>query len=326
MKFSTFPLTLALALASAGLAAEQSYEFRMNVTGLRAAPAFSAHTFTSCGSEGLRGPSLADCQASYGTSLASDPEVFSVLHDGSENQGIQVWTVPASGTYEIEAAGATPTNSGTPSSDSGLGIVITNQFQLTEGQKLWILVGQDYGRAIHGGGGSFVVDASTGSPLIVAGGGGGRSGHPDGWGQCRSNKDAVLAQTGQPGCGSYRTNGGTNGQGATSYWGTGGAGFHTNSGVSRSGWDFETISFTFLLNNQTTRNRRAGTFGGGGIYDNNSGGQLSSGGGGGYSGGGTGKYGGGGGGSFVSGSALTSNQVGHNPGGHGYVEISLSGG
>lgn len=324
MNLKQLSVAIALAAAASLSYAGTAYEFRTNITGLKAAPSFSSHTFTSCGVAGVTGPSLSDCQSAYGTAWSQDPEQFTILHEGSVNQGIQSWTVPETGTYEIEVAGATPTANGAPRSYSGLGIIIKGTLSLTSGEKLLLMVGQDGLSAHRGGGGSFVVN-SSGAPILIAGGGGGGSGSPDGWGQCDANKDAVLGTTGQYGCGSYRKAGGSNGNGGGSYYGTGGGGFSSNSGVATGNYDYFSPSFIYVFNNQTSSNRRTGVFGGGGIYANDQSGRLSSGGGGGYSGGGTGFDGGGGGASFISGNVTGGQAVGQNPAGHGHIKVTFVG-
>ena len=102
------------------------------------------------------------------------------------NRGIQIWTVPVTGSYVIEASGASGAN-GTeidpvsliPWRRGGLGAKITGTFQVTQGTQLKILVGQEGGRTTDftsrpggGGGGSFVTLLDD-TPLIIAGGGGG---------------------------------------------------------------------------------------------------------------------------------------------------------
>ena len=102
------------------------------------------------------------------------------------NRGIQIWTVPVTGGYVIEASGASGAN-GTevdpvsliPWKRGGLGAKITGTFQVIQGTQLKILVGQEGGRTIDlpsrpggGGGGSFVTLPDD-TPLIIAGGGGG---------------------------------------------------------------------------------------------------------------------------------------------------------
>ena len=99
------------------------------------------------------------------------------------DKGIQIWTVPVTGTYVIEASGASGAN-GTYADSllwklGGLGAKITGTFQLVQGTQLKVLVGQEGGtnndwhdQPGGGGGGSFVTLMDD-SPLIIAGGGGG---------------------------------------------------------------------------------------------------------------------------------------------------------
>ena len=67
------------------------------------------------------------------------------------NKGIQIWTVPVTGTYVIEAAGASGGNGSDPFVSlahwklGGLGAKMTGTFQLNQGTKLKILVGQEGG-------------------------------------------------------------------------------------------------------------------------------------------------------------------------------------
>ncbi|KAL9980796.1 hypothetical protein ACROYT_G009434 [Oculina patagonica] len=103
------------------------------------------------------------------------------------NNGIQIWTVPVTGSYVIEASGGSGAN-GTDISKvpvswttGGLGAQIEGTFKLVQGTQLKILVGQEGHRATSwgdqpggGGGGSFVTLLNN-TPLIIAGGGGGGS-------------------------------------------------------------------------------------------------------------------------------------------------------
>ncbi len=85
--------------------------------------------------------------------------------------GYQLWTVPISGNYYIEAAGAR----GGPAKYAGaLGARVFGTFYLTRGTKMWICVGQmgQDGNAgtsdlmgAGGGGGSFVVLADPNNPI-----------------------------------------------------------------------------------------------------------------------------------------------------------------
>ena len=101
------------------------------------------------------------------------------------NTGIQIWTVPVTGSYVIEASGASGGNGTAPIVSpfhwkrGGLGAKITGTFQVNQGIQLKILVGQEGGRTTDfpvrpggGGGGSFVTLLDD-TPLIIAGGGGG---------------------------------------------------------------------------------------------------------------------------------------------------------
>ena len=104
------------------------------------------------------------------------------------NKGIQIWTVPVTGSCVIEASGASGGNGTKADSVSpfhwkwkrgGLGAKITGTFQVIQGTQLKILVGQEGGRTTDfrsrpggGGGGSFVTLLDD-TPLIIAGGGGG---------------------------------------------------------------------------------------------------------------------------------------------------------
>lgn len=130
--------------------------------------------FTNCGATGAYGPDSGYC--------AYDENIDII------GEGIQEWTVPATGEYRITAYGAQGAESG--SNNPGLGGVIEGEFVLEEDDVLRILVGQmgEEPQGIHqgGGGGTFVVkEVSSGdtmfdgqdvSPLIVAGGGGGIQG------------------------------------------------------------------------------------------------------------------------------------------------------
>merc|ERR1719402_1609430 len=102
-------------------------------------------------------------------------------HEGqvSVNKGVQMWKVPAAGTYSIEAVGASggyDKFSGA-SKFRGRGARVKGHFKLKKGEILKILIGQEgqsnpTSGGAGGGGGSFVVREDN-SPIIIAGGGGG---------------------------------------------------------------------------------------------------------------------------------------------------------
>ncbi|XP_019617204.1 PREDICTED: E3 ubiquitin-protein ligase TRIM33-like [Branchiostoma belcheri] len=293
--------------------------------------------FTTLGATGREGPST------LGTHYrGQDHEHLVTLHDG-----IQHFTVPATGTYNIEAAGAAAGWSLINLKTSrGRGAVVKGTFSLENGEMLKILVGQEgaemdenqvqdikYERSGVGGGGGTFVTKSDNTPLIIAGGGGGggkglKTHNPlcDGTVSTAGNRSYVEGKSGY--------SGGTDGQGATEweddYMGGGGGGLLTDGGSCKcfggkscgSGGEGGK-AFTNGGNGGRgyARNADGGFGGGGGGEGQGDGG----GGGGGYSGGGRGcsgvVNGGGGGGSFNSGSD-TSGQAGANDG-PGYVIITM---
>jgi hypothetical protein len=108
------------------------------------------HTFTNCGQTGRTGPSQTQCNNTYGPGFVT------------VSGGIQNWTVPHSGTYTIEVAGA--------GVSGGRGAKLSGQFSLSGGDVLKIVVGQSQGNG-GGSGGTFVA-TSQNTPLIIGGGGG----------------------------------------------------------------------------------------------------------------------------------------------------------
>ena len=108
----------------------------------------------------------------------------------TSQDGIQLWTIPHTGTYKIETWGAQGgANYHTQRVRGGYGAYMSGEFELTKGETLRILVGQrgldgttdDFascptnqkqGAGGSGGGGTFVVKSDN-TPLIIAGGGAG---------------------------------------------------------------------------------------------------------------------------------------------------------
>jgi len=278
---------------------------------------FTEATFTSS-LEGPSGPSLTQAKSSL-----TGPEVDDWKNDTAYfnvTGGIQLWTVPTTGTYQIEAFGAggatNPSNRG--SNSGGAGAKIQGQFNLTSGDKLQILVGQRgvtggfYGGG--GGGGTYVVmenGTTISDVLIIAGGGGGGGGtstytYDRGVAASFTTTNTVDGELD----GSTSSNGYGGSGGVASYPGGGGAGWYSDGGDGNS--QSQAQGGNTFLNGGAGGSQSTpvwpsspplpeGGFGGGGAGD------VSGGGGGGYTGGlGGGQAdnypGGGGAGSYNSGS------------------------
>jgi hypothetical protein len=242
---------------------------------------------------------------------------------------IQNFTVPSGVTSLTgEARGAQGGASG--SNPGGLGARIQGTVNVTSGQVLQILVGEQgvAGTQGGGGGGTFLVSPSN-SPLIIAGGGGGA--HYDTYSAMSTNAHGAIGNNGNNGIqgisGNVSGTGGTLGQGGStgvtySADGSGGGGLLTN------GQDGSPATGGRAFVNGGAGGSGAGTGGRGG-FGGGGGGDWSSwtggGGGGGYSGGGGGDYFGcgGGGGSFNAGSNQT-NTAGFQSG-NGQIVVSWSG-
>ncbi|WP_372794912.1 beta strand repeat-containing protein, partial [Lutibacter sp.] len=255
------------------------------------------YTFTNAGVTGQFGPTQPQVDAAYGAGVVT-----------INTQGIQEWTVPATGNYSIQGFGGQGGKSFTTAdSYRGAGANIMGEFSLTAGQVLKIVVGQEgtentSGNLANGGGcgggGSFVWINGQFTPLIVAGGGGG--------GSIINTGGSLLFCEGK---GAPVTNDGLTSNSGVANNGVGG-GDGTQGPQPAKGW-----TTMFGLLDFTGRNNAGyngfGGFGGGGLCVD---GSHAGGGAGGYSAGGNGEYafnsgtgnsdgrnGGGGGGSFNSG-------------------------
>jgi len=175
---------------------------------------FSFLTFTNAGLTGASGPTKGQLLAQYNTTL--DPWLNNTSYYDVSPQGIQRWTVPATATYRVTAAGA-------PGGPVGVnrGAVIQGDFGLIKGDIYRILVGQYGGGGNSGGGASFVVKDGGNTDadiLVIAGGGGGKGGGAGG--------QAGPANSGG------RNGGGGGGFGANCSWnGSAGGGFITDGGL-----------------------------------------------------------------------------------------------
>jgi len=286
------------------------------------------YQFTTCTQIGRIGPTQSLCSSAYLSGNLNG----AVTITGS---GIQQWTVPQTGNYRIEVAGAQGGNSS--SRVGGGGAILSGVLALNAGDVLHILVGQTgdlgpNGNGGGGGGGSYVIRSNQ--PLITAGGGGGGSTYGS------AMNDGFPGNTLTQGSGD---NGGTNGNGGGVSSGTGGCGgggflsdgASSGYGAPGLGWPNGSLGG---LGYQSSSNGWGG-YGGGGGYGFSAGG-----GGGGYSGGGGGRNAAatasGGGGSFINPAATsvaTSNglyngstnlngaiqNLGAYRSGHGYVTITV---
>lgn len=164
--------------------------------------------FTNLGASGRTGPTT------IGNHYQNKPHQNQV----TLLNGIQHWTVPVTGQYQIEAVGAsggydTQSNS---RAYRGFGARMIGVFTLNKDEVIKILVGQEGGintnsKSSGGGGGSFVVRASS-TPLIVAGGGGGVESPLS---RHSAYCDGSTSTSGRNGYGGASWPGGTGGNGAT---------------------------------------------------------------------------------------------------------------
>ena len=179
--------------------------FFLNYSGFNA-------TFTNLGASGKDGP------ASLGGHYTGQD------HDGQVtlSNGTQQWTVPFTGQYRIEAVGAAGGYDENQNSAQyrGRGARMVGTFNLSQGEIIQILVGQEGGirnKGSGGGGGTFVVRGNN-TPLIVAGGGGGlravTSRHPGC--DASTNKSGNPGHKSQPGVSPYIAGGPTNSDGRRS--------------------------------------------------------------------------------------------------------------
>ena len=95
------------------------------------------YTFTNAGATGRLGPTQAQCNAAYGVGVVT-----------VTTQGIQEWVVPATGLYSIRVAGGEGGDKQDYLNLGGRGQIISNSVNLTAGQVLKIVVGQEGGQAI----------------------------------------------------------------------------------------------------------------------------------------------------------------------------------
>ncbi|PFX16148.1 Fibrillin-2, partial [Stylophora pistillata] len=233
--------------------------------------------FTTLGVSGHQGPD------SIGNTYSGQYHGGQVTLSG----GIQLWTVPHTGQYRIEAIGA----SGGYGKDSviknvGRGARMIGNFNLKKSEIIRLLVGQKGGASksssnltAGGGGGTFVVRGNN-TPLIIAGGGGGIKKIPEPHPGC----DASIKTTGNAGNNSPLGSGGSNGEGGKTSGqlpGGGGGGFFSSGKNAKCGGEQSEIGGKAYVQGGEGGAYQGGFGGGGGSCAGN----IGAGGGGGYSGG-----------------------------------------
>lgn len=275
---------------------------------------FTTFTFTNAGQTGYTGPSLTTCKTAYNTTTY--PWLANTSFFNMVTNGIQRWTVPATGQYRFTAKGA---SGGTGYLKSaGLAAQMVSTFTLTKGDIIQILVGQmgstgtgtTCGGDGGGGGGTFVV-TSGGTALLVAAGGGGAASNQINQAE---TKDAVTGTSGRNGGGGppYGGTGGTSGSGGTYNTGSCVAVGSTGAGFSGNGQGSgptNALSFTSGGTGGYIDTVKYGGFGGGGSPGTN------------YCGGAGGGYSGGGGGGL---SSCTCNYMASGGAGGSYSSTSFT--
>ena len=294
-------------------------------------PSFAStiYTFSNATATGKNGPTQAQINAAYsGTNLAGIVTVTA--------SGIQKFTIPTTGNYVFEIAGAKGGNTSSFIGGSGA-IFTTNSVSLSQGEVIQIGVGQigiisTDNTGSGGGGASWVFRESNSTLVAIAGGGGGAGPNATGAGSTAQNSSVGSGQGGYSGA-TQQSNGGTSGNGGintTNICGLGGAGWLGDGPASatcaRAGSGVAVrINSTAIGGTPDTGTgaNAVGGFGGGGAGAGQCG---YGGGGGGYSGGGGGSYAaicGGSGGAGGSFSNAGFNWVGTNAAA-GYVKATLA--
>jgi len=186
---------------------------------------FTTATFTNAGVTERFGPTQEQINRVY---------VGTILEGQVTSQnGIQIWTVPITGNYRIEAYGA----SGANTQNGGLGgkgAIMKGTFYLEKGTQLKILVGQKPDDTSDnlifsggGGGGTYVVKSDN-TPLIISGGGaGGGGGFYEDRKDSKSGAGFLFGGTGGVAYASDSVKGGFGGGGAGN---CNGGGYSANSG------------------------------------------------------------------------------------------------
>jgi hypothetical protein len=116
--------------------------------------------FTSIGCNGPDGPKLEKCLEAYEEDFEGHQQMC------METQGIQIFTIPETAVYEIEARGAGSLN------DNAVGAIIKGKIELKKGEQIHVAIGQQ-GLHIYAGNGETFIARKVNNvfqPVIVAGG------------------------------------------------------------------------------------------------------------------------------------------------------------
>ena len=121
-------------------------------------------TFTNAAATGRYGPTQSQVNTAYDGTTLDDAVTINT-------QGIQEWTVPATGTYTIEVWGAQGGNGQNTTYTGGQGARMKGDFTLSAGDVLKILVGQQgsTSAAKAGGGGGGTQGDVIDDPFVVTG-------------------------------------------------------------------------------------------------------------------------------------------------------------
>lgn len=135
--------------------------------------AFTTFTFTNGSTVGRIGVTKATLLTSYNTTTYPWLNNTAYFDMHGTYTGYQLWTVPQTGVYTIQATGASGGNGAT----KGAPARVSGNISLTSGQKLWICCGQRAGSTEAGDGGTWVCLSNNGNlagstALFVAGGAG----------------------------------------------------------------------------------------------------------------------------------------------------------
>lgn len=278
-------------------------------------------SYTPCGATYRYGPTdFASAPSAYARLTGTNASITMTSINGTS--GIQRWVVPRSGKYYFVAAGAAGAGA---SVNGGRGAIVWNLSTLSQGDRIYILVGQKgelntTDGFSGGGGGTFVLRFKSGveetvasnrmlsssyDKILIAGGGGGKGtsaylGYYEG-------VDAAVTTSGTKARDGTGT-GGTNGSGGI-------GGTVAGTGGSGAGWSGDgTTMESGVLAAVSVLNGAAG-----GYWGNNNKCR------GGYGGGGVGWNGGPGGGGYSGGAGVTNSNMRTGGGGGGSYDWNGSG-